>query len=105
MDRSDGIYPLAFVFCGPIHPTARMLLSGSDHYDGRAPRIGKSNSHGPLTMLPQRSMKEEVYRAHAREMNTAYASRVNPKIGVAEQKKVIRLTFHQDDPIRVRHVW
>jgi hypothetical protein len=29
-------------------------------------------------------MKEEIYRAHTREMNAAYASRVNPKIGVAE---------------------
>jgi hypothetical protein len=29
-------------------------------------------------------MKEEVYREHTREMNAAYASRVNPKIGIAE---------------------
>jgi hypothetical protein len=53
-------------------------------YDGHAPRAAKSNSHGPLTMLSQRSMKEEVYREHTREMNVAYASRVNPKVGIAE---------------------
>jgi hypothetical protein len=50
-------------------------------------------------------MKEEVYRADTREMNAVYPSRVNPKIGIAEKKTVIRLAFHQDDPIRVRHVW